>query len=282
MRKTIIIASVLFDLVVASSLRADGRHPLAVRAEQSFFEALVDAPEKRDGAIRELMTAYAVDAKDARTSLLLGLAYLWSASDSADRDPMAIQHLVLSERFLARASKLDPKDGRIATWLVPARLILSGIDREPERSGELLAELREAYRKRPFFHSFSLGLVGAQSKPDSPAFREGLEALETVLSKRCPEEADRACLNAPHWPHNREGFVVFAAEYQARVGNLPRSKELLERAAQIPEYAAWPFKKDAEELNAAIESARAGDPTALKAHAKSSRAGSCRSCHGGR
>lgn len=123
------------------------RHPLAVRAEVRFFEILNHRPQDRSAALGDLMAAYAADPDDARTNLWLGLNHLWLAAEGDRTDPRVIENLILAERFLDRARKLDPGDGRIPSWLVPTRRALARIERAPERTRGLDAELAAAYEE---------------------------------------------------------------------------------------------------------------------------------------
>lgn len=276
----------LAALLLAGRAPAAERTPLAENAERSFFHALNDAPQAAAGARDALTAAYATDPSDGRTAVLLGLAHLWAATEAAPRDLRAIEHLYLSERFLSRAQELDPKEERIPSWLVPVRLSLAGLERRPERAGELIETLRAAYRKDPSFHSFSIALVNVSAAPGSPRFQEGLEALRKALASRCRDEGESACRNAPRVPHNVEGFALFAAEYEARAGNLPRAADLLDALKTEPTFAAWPFKAEAEELHAAVEAARhdVSARPALDARALSfgrEKRISCLLCHGG-
>src|SRR5258706_13819226 len=150
---------------------------MAEKAEASFFALLNDSQGSQADVLRDLTTAYAIDPTDARTLVLLGLDHLWMAAEGDQRDPMTIQHLVLADHFFSRAQTVNPQDDRIPSWLGPTRIILAGVERRPAVMKETYASLRAAYEKRPAFHSFSLALVNSRTKPDSPEFKEGLEAL---------------------------------------------------------------------------------------------------------
>ncbi|HEV8268785.1 MAG TPA: hypothetical protein VGR00_11140, partial [Thermoanaerobaculia bacterium] len=126
-RATFVLAAAT-ALVVALVVNAEPprRHPMAEKAEASFFALLNDSQGSPSDVLRDLTTAYAIDPTDARTLVLLGLDHLWMAAEGDQRDPMTIQHLVLADHFFARAQDVNPQDDRIPSWLGPTRLILAG------------------------------------------------------------------------------------------------------------------------------------------------------------
>lgn len=221
-----------------------GRAPVAVAAEKGFFQAFNGgAPADRSAPLRLLMAAYATDPNDSRTNLLLGLDHLWMAAEGGRTDPRVIADLMLADRFLARAQTLDPLDQRIPSWRVPVRLSLAAIEREPGRQKEIVGDLLAAYEKSPNFHSFTVALLGYGNPKDSPEFQRGLAVLDKV---KCGEGED-ACQDRPRWPHNREGFITFRADYELKAGHRDRAAELLHKVQAEPGYATWPFRGEVED-----------------------------------
>lgn len=278
MKRRFLPLAALAATVALPALAAE-RHPLARDAERTFFTALNTDVTRRDAALVELATAHAVDPTDARTCLLVGLSHLWSAAEAGPRDPKAIEHVVLAEHYLARAQELDPSDDRIPSWLVPARVSVASIERAPERIAAAIASLEEAYAKRPAFHSFTLAFLAGQAGPGSPRFERGRAALREVLGKPCDVTRDRACGNAPRWPHNTEGFQLFAAEYEARGGDREAARALLARLRTGDGYASWPYRAEAEELLASLDAPASTPRTSSFSPQKGI---SCRLCHGGK
>jgi hypothetical protein len=222
-----------------------GRSPVAVAAEKGFFQAFNGgAPADRSAPLRLLMAAYATDPNDSRTNLLLGLNHLWMAAEGGRTDPRVIADLMLADRFLARAQTLDPLDQRIPSWRVPVRMSLAQIEREPARQKEIVGELLAAYEKSPNFHSFTVALLGFGNPKDAPEFQRGLAVLDRV--KGCGAE-EAACQDLPRWPHNREGFITFHADYELKAGHPDRAAELLRKAQAEPGYASWPFRGEVED-----------------------------------
>lgn len=261
-------------------LAAAPRHPLSEKAEVSFFEALNRDAARRAAAMADLTLAYAIDPKDARTAVLLGLGHLWAAAEGGEKNPDGIPELMLAERFFARAQALDPADDRVPSWIEPARLILAQIEGTPERVPESYGRLMAAYAKRPAFHSFSVGLVNARTAPGSPRFDQAIAALRAGADA-CADRKDRACVNAPRWPHNSEGFLLFLAEFEARAGNRAAALRRLDQVAAQPESASWLGAPVAAELRAALDK---GDPAAVASYrsifADGRRVG-CQACHMG-
>jgi len=248
--KVFAVAVILFIAVFAAQRLARAtpvsaeRVPVARAAEEQFFQAFNGGGPDRAAPLPLLMAAYATDPKDARTNLLLGLNHLWLAAEGGHANPRIIENLILAERFLSRAQSLDPGDGRIASWLMPARLSLAAIEREPGRRQEIYAGMLAAYGKDPDFHSFSVGLLGFGSPRDSREFQGGLEAVRRTAG--CGAR-NAACRNQPKWPHNREAFLTFRADYELKAGHADRAAELLREAQQGPDYPAWPFRDRAED-----------------------------------
>lgn len=246
-----LIVAALAVLALTAGLRftsaeeKKGRAPVAMMAEKAFFENFNGGGPDRAASLRLLMAAYATDPRDARTCLLLGLNHLWLASEGDHSDPRVIENLILSERFLAEAQRLDPSDRRIPSWLVPVRLSLTQITREPEKREEMQRELLAAYAEDPVFHSFTVALLGFGAPRGSQDHTRGLEALRRV-DPGC-EETDPSCRNEPRWPHNQEGFMTFQADYELKAGHPDRAREILAEVQKVPGYASWKFRGEVEE-----------------------------------
>jgi hypothetical protein len=231
---------ILAVAALATGGTATNRHPLAVKAEEGFFATFNGNPKVRTAPLRDLMTAYAVSPDDARVNLLLGLNHLWLAAEGDQTNPTTLDHVILAEHFLARAQKLDPADRRIPSWLTPVRLSLTGLHKEKDRQEKTLRELETAYDEDPNFHSFTLALISVGTARSSPEFQRGLAAMRTAIGCGVTGE-DPSCGNRPRWPHNREGFLTFFADYELKAGNTDRARELLLRTRQGPDYPRWRF-----------------------------------------
>jgi hypothetical protein len=261
-----------------------GRHPLAAKAEEGFFATLNGDPKARTAPLRDLMTAYAVSPDDARVNLLLGLNHLWLAAEGDMTNPTTIDRLILAEHFLARAQKLDPSDRRIPSWLTPVRLSLAGIHQEKDKREESFRDLQAAYAEDPNFHSFTLALLSVSSDPKSPEFQRGLAALRATTGD-CAGFEDPSCENRPRWPHNREAFITFFADYELKAGNVDRARELLIQTQQDPDYPRWRFKNEVEDRLKNLETYAAlytnADPGDDPPHLMVNGGFMCQSCHSG-
>jgi hypothetical protein len=282
--RSIFLIAALTSAAIATGAAGSGRHPIAEKAEAAFFATFNgfqgEEPAK-SATLRPLLGALASDPTDARTLLLLGLNHLWIVAEGDRNDPVALEHLFLAERYLARAQELDPKDRRIPSWLVPVRLSIAGIERQQGRYPEILRDLQAAYAEDPIFHSFSVGLLGIAEPKTSPAFTQGLAALRATVGT-C--DADPSCENTPRWPHNREGFLTFFADYELRAGNVDQARELLLKVRQEPDYPRWPFKAEAEDRWNNLERYASlyanQDPGDDPPHLMQNRI-SCQACHRG-
>ncbi len=290
LRRFVLIALVL-AMVAAATLAAagaggtgSGRHPLAVKAEESFFAILNGNPRVKTAPLRDLMTAHVVSPEDARVNLLLGLNHLWLAAEGDMTNPTTIDHVILAEHFLARAQKLDPSERRIPSWLAPTRLSLAGIYQEKDRREASLRELQAAYSEDPNFHSFTLALIAVSSDRESREFQGGLTALRASI-EGCAGGEDPSCENRPRWPHNREAFLTFFADYELKAGNAGRARELLIRTQQDPDYPRWRFKGEVEDRLKHLDSYAAlyanADPGDDPPHLMVNGGFMCQSCHSG-
>jgi hypothetical protein len=218
------------------------RSATALDAEAAFFEAF-NQGGRGENVLAPLMGAWAGDPNDPRTNLLLGLDHLWLAAEGDRTNPRVIEHLLLSERFLARAAELDPTDRRIPSWLAPTRMILAELEGDDERVARERADLLAAYAEDPAFHSFSVAMLGFQEERGSELFDEGLLALRALEDDDCSED-DPSCQNRPRWPHNQEGYLTFFADYELKKGEPERARALLDEVRALPTFAAWPYGEE--------------------------------------
>lgn len=283
----LVMIPLLAQPAVPASAAPASRAPVAVMAEKEFFAAFNGGAADRGTALRLLMAAWATDPNDARTNLLLGLNHLWMAAEGDKNDPRVIESLLLAERFLARAERLDLSDRRIPSWLVPVQLALSSVEREPEKRGEQERALLAAYAEDPVFHSFTVALLSFGAPRGSEDFTRGLEALRKAGGDCEREEgADVSCRNEPHWPHNQEGYVTFWADYELKAGHPERAREILDQVRKVPSYPSWGFRSEVENRLKNLETYAklyangdpGDDPPSIMA--MESRA-ACQSCHRG-
>lgn len=244
MRKAAFIP-VLVVFAVTAALGASVRKPIAIKAEQSFFRAFNHEPRTRATAMKELLRAYVSDPVDGRTTLLLGLAHLWTAAEGDRTNPATVEHLLLSKHFLERAEKLLPGEGRLPSFLVPVRLSLATLENDAVDRARIRGDLVTAHKKDPNFHSFTLALLSFGNRRDSEDFQRGLRALRDTVG--CAESGNPSCLNMPRWPHNVEGFLVFVADYELKSGRIEEARAILERVKQGPEYGTFAYPEEVEE-----------------------------------
>ncbi len=225
--------------------QGSSRHPLADRAEEVFFNALLREPAKRDGAERILMAAFAADSTDARTNLLLGLLHLWVLAEGPGADALVLEHALLGDYHFSRYAKLNPSDHRLASWHVPIQLTLAAVEKTPGKQAALMSEFQAAYDRDPAFHSVSLAMQSFHRPTDSAQFRNGRELLRRA-HEQCAHAQNPDCMNKPRWPHNVQGFSLLRADYALRAGDLKEAEALLRNAPREPGWASFPFKVEVE------------------------------------
>ncbi len=224
--------------------------PIVERAKKMFFTALNHDVTQRKAALRELSTAVAVAPLDPESNLYLGLSHLWIAAEGNRGDATLIDHVVLSDHYLRRAQRLNPRDQRIPSWLIPIQLSLAEIERDDTKRKQLYADMRAAYEADPNFHSFTLAMLGFSFPRGSEPFRTGLEALRKT---RGCDENDPSCMNQPRWPHNREGFGLLHADYELRAGNRNEARQRLLEIQKLAAYPSWKFKSEVEDRLANLD-----------------------------
>jgi hypothetical protein len=240
-------------------------------AEEQLFQALVENRGEVSDVIPLLVIATRRDPSDSRATLLLGLAHLWVAAEGDRSDPQLIQHIVLAEHYLARTTVLDPDEDRVPSWLVPTRIALADIEGRQAETPKLMRLLSEAFEEDPGFHGFSLGLLGYTQDPESKGFEQGLKGLH---KSRTANPDDPSVQNRPNWPHNREGFLLFLADYEKRAGNDSEAKDLLTLIEKESSFASWPFRAEVDKRRRAW---RAGKDTSTQGAWM--QAQSCVICH---
>jgi hypothetical protein len=241
----------VLSLFLAVALSSPATVPATSPAEETFFRAFNHNPKLRPQAHKQLLGAYARNAGDPRTTLLLGLSHLWTAAEGDRTNPERIENLLLAKHYLERAEKLDPIDRRIPSWLVPVRMNLAQLERNGEARQQLWAEMMVAYKEDPNFHSFTLALLSYNRPRGSADFKVGLDALRATVG--CNETADVSCGNRPRWPHNQEGFLAFQADYELKAGNVAEARALLEVVKKIPEYPTFAFPQEIEDRLANLD-----------------------------
>src|SRR5262245_34465748 len=87
------------------------------KAHTYFLDSLRSGSyENLPEATRLLTAAYLQNPHDAAISFHLGMAHLWKVAERSRepvRDPTITDHLILADKYLSEAHKLDPSDARI-------------------------------------------------------------------------------------------------------------------------------------------------------------------------
>ncbi|MGF1509758.1 MAG: hypothetical protein ACFB9M_09700 [Myxococcota bacterium] len=219
--------------------------PTGAAGEAVFFDALVRGEGHAVQTMRSLRLDVLRNPTSARPQLLLGLAHLWHAAESPAQGPQLLDHLLLASVWFERVSVLDPTESRLPSWRVPTALALAHLLDAPERASAAEGRLKAAFRADPGFHGFAMGLIGWTAAVDSERFREGLRAVRrTAALAASLHSSDPSVQNRPRWPHNREGFLLLAADYERRAGELARALRMLERIEQVPDVDTWPFRSE--------------------------------------
>jgi hypothetical protein len=133
---------------------------LAVKARSFFRESLVagryeDLPE----ATRLLTAAYLENPRDPSVAFLLGMSHLWRVAErfrQARQDPTITDQLILADKYLSEARRLDPKDFRIPGLEGSVKMALGSIHQDEALKREGYFILKEGMRRYPEFNLFTM------------------------------------------------------------------------------------------------------------------------------
>jgi len=222
--------------------------------ESAFFAALVGGQGTVDETVQPLLLDALQQRGEARPLLLLGLAALWRAAEAEPKDPRRIQSAMLADAYFQRVARIDPQERRLASWQVPVQLAIASSFGSNTPTEQLLAPLLQAVEADPHFHSFSLALIAHEQPGESPLFQRALTAVRQTIAAQ--DAADATLQNRPHWPHNREGYMLMAADLEWRAGQQPQALDLLTRITAEPTFGQWPHR---DEVARRRDAWRAGD-----------------------
>lgn len=87
------------------------------------------------------------------------------------------EHLILAERYLQEAARLDPADARLLGWLGGIKGALGQIHQDPRLSIEGYFLLREGIDRFPEFNYFAAAYGLSVLPANNALFREGLDYM---------------------------------------------------------------------------------------------------------
>src|SRR5260370_15798879 len=158
---------------------------LARRAQTFFHESLAagrydDLPE----ATRLLTAAYLQNPRDPSVSFLLGMAHLWKVSErlrEPKQDPTITDHLILADKYLSEARRLNPKDLRVPGFEGSVKMALGSIhqDEALKRQGYFI--LKNGMKAYPEFNFFPRSFLLSNAPRENPRFTDAIPyPLKTI------------------------------------------------------------------------------------------------------
>jgi len=207
-------------------------------AHALFFEALQRSPQRRSEATGALTAIVDANPDDARSTLLLGLAWLWTASDSSTPEASRIEAIRRATTVLDRAVALDPEDTRIPTWQLSARQRLAIAESRPADALAARDALRALTDADPCFHALSFAIMTWEEPRESAAFTDAVAFARRAMRCSGPDSVS----NAPRWPYGVQGFLLTAADLFSRAGDSSAAEEALMVAEAMPGLEAWPHR----------------------------------------
>ncbi len=247
---------------------------LAKRARNVFHESLAAGQYDRlPEALRLLTAAYLENPRDPSVAFLLGMAHLWKVAERSrepQRDPTITDHLILADKYLTEAHRLNPTDFRIPGFEGSVKMALGSIHQDERIKREGYFILKDGMKRYPEFNFFTMSFVLANAPREDPKFADAVEYawknveicvghkvgrtasdvarlaedLRTALSPSAAiagGSKDRACMNPPTAPHNMEGFLLHMGDLVVKKGDVESGREIYKLARLSPTYPAWPY-----------------------------------------
>jgi hypothetical protein len=247
---------------------------LSRRAQKYFHESLSGGHyENLPEALRLLTAAYLQNPRDPSISFQLGMAHLWKVAErsrEAKSDPTITDHLILADKYLTEAHRLDPSDLRIPGFEGSVKMALGSLhqDEALKRKGYFI--LKDAMKAYPEFNFFTMSFVLSNAPRTEPRFEEAVDYawknVEVCVGHRVGRTAadvrrladsfrtalspsaaiaggsqDKACLNPPTAAHNMEGFLLHMGDILVKKGDVETAREIYALAKTAPTYASWPY-----------------------------------------
>jgi hypothetical protein len=241
---------------------------LSKKAHAYFLDSLsAGSYENLPEAMRLLTAAYLQNPRDGSIAFHLGMAHLWKVAERSRepvRDPTITDHLILADKYLSEAHRLDPSDARIPGFEGSVKMALGSLhqDEALKRRGYFI--LKDGMKAYPEFNFFTMSFVLSNAPRTDPKFADAIDyAWKNVdlcvghpvgrtasdakrLAADFPSviaagSKDRACQNPPSAPHNMEGFFLHMGDILVKKGDVETGREIYALAKAAPTYSSWPY-----------------------------------------
>ncbi len=180
-------------------------------------------------------------------------------------DPTITDHLILADKYLSEAHKLDPSDARISGFEGSVKMALGSLhqDEALKRRGYFI--LKDGMKAYPEFNFFTMSFVLSNAPRTDPKFADAIDHAwknvdlcvghpvgRTALGREAScgrlssaaiagGSRDRACQNPPSAPHNIEGFLLHMGDILVKKGDVETGREIYALAKAAPTYSSWPY-----------------------------------------
>ncbi len=244
-------------------------------AKTLFWQTFLNGDYNELDEATPAMTADYLAERDPQNALYLGMAHLWTLAESArddDTDASITDELILAERYLEIAARLNPADARIPSWLGAVKLALAQLHDDPMVAAEGQALLGESIARYPEFGFFGAAFPLAGLPVDSPQFQNALElmwvgqnaCLDTPLDRSNPDYTPymsqattvgpkKVCWNSDTVPHNLEGFLLAFGDMLLKAGDVTAARVIYNNARLSASYHEWPYRQELEDRLANLD-----------------------------
>jgi hypothetical protein len=158
--------------------KTDDHNPGTAAALAAFREALTAGAYDRLPALRtQLTAAYLENPRHPVVALYLGMAHLWTMSESTRMNPSpptVTDHAVLANKYLSEAARLAPADLRIAGFVASTELALGAIHQDEKLTRKGYFAMLDAAKAKPDFNGFTASYVLSRAVHGDPSSLPGL------------------------------------------------------------------------------------------------------------
>ena len=209
---------------------------MAARGEQAFDDTLSGARDRNVEAVALLERAVALNDRDGRSQLLLGMMRMLRFSrgiiDPNNAGDVSKLEITKAQEALDMAVFLLPADRRLLGFRGAATYLNGVASHDDLRISQGLTQLHEAVARFPEFNGLAfIEAVAPVVDAKDPLYQEVMQHAGTRGVAACdPFAMPEVCGNAGKAPHNVEGSLMLFGDVFAKAGDEPQARSYYELA----------------------------------------------------